>query len=293
MASRGLAARLTSAMAPRGAESVACWSDRVWGPGATKWLISPALQGIYGAPAERLAAAAVFGRDGSRLPSGTRRPALVAPPHGMGELAERLTAWLSRRGVSFSFGTPVESLDPSVTTLVCTNARDAGRLVQPYAATLGATLRSMPMTSLVTATAFFDPHADDIHGFGVLFPRESGVKALGVLFNADIFASRSTLRSETWISGFSDSAIPTDSAIARDLLNDREILTGRREEPVAMVATAWPSALPVYGDAVLTAESQLSELPTWLSIAGNYLGRLGVSKIVEGIGEIVADLNND
>ncbi len=59
----------------------------------------------------------------------------------------------------------------------------------------------MPLTSLVSATAFFSPHPQDLHGFGVLFPRDSGVSALGVLFNADIFPNRSTLRSETWISG--------------------------------------------------------------------------------------------
>ncbi len=131
MASRGLTARLRGRLAPLGDESVASWSDRVWGRGATKWLIAPALQGIYAASVERLTAAAVFGRDGSRLPSGTRRPALIAPPNGMGELIERLVAWLSSRGVTFSFGTPVESLDESTTTIVCTNAREAGRLVRP------------------------------------------------------------------------------------------------------------------------------------------------------------------
>jgi oxygen-dependent protoporphyrinogen oxidase len=290
MAARGLRARVTNRLAPIGTETVASWSDRVWGRGATKWLISPALQGIYGVPAEQLAAAAVFGRDGRRLPSGTRRPQLIAPPNGMGEIAERLVDWLSRRGVSFSFGTPVGSLDESVTTLVCTNAREAGRLVRPYAPRLGDTLRSMPLTSLVSATAFFSPHPQDLHGFGVLFPRDSGVKALGVLFNADIFPGRSTLRSETWISGLDGSTTVSDAQIERDLLADRESFTRRKDRAIALVATVWPSALPVYDVAVLDAESQLSELPPWLRLAGNYLGRIGVSKLLDVGGEAVRRL---
>jgi oxygen-dependent protoporphyrinogen oxidase len=292
MASRGLTARLTGRLAPNGDESVASWSDRVWGSGATKWLIAPALQGIYAAPVERLTAAAVFGRDGSRLPSGTRRPALIAPANGMGELIERLVAWLSSRGVTFSFGRPVESLDESTTTIVCTNAREAGRLVRDYAPRLGVTLQSMPMTSLVTATAFFSPHAQDLHGFGVLFPRDSGVSALGVLFNADIFPNRSTLRSETWISGLDGSTTVSDAQIERDLLADRESLTRRKDRAIALVATVWPSALPVYGGAVLDAESQLSELPPWLRLAGNYLGRIGVSKLLEVADEAVRRLTD-
>jgi protoporphyrinogen/coproporphyrinogen III oxidase len=292
MASRGVRARLTGRLRPDGDESVASWSDRVWGRGATKWLISPALQGVYGAPADVLTAAAVFGPDGSRLPSGTRRPALIAPPGGMGELIERLVNWLRRRGVSFSFGTPIETLDPSVTTLVCTNATAAGRLVQPHAPRLAATLQSIPMTGLVTATAFFAPHPQDVHGFGVLFPRGAGVNALGVLFNADIFEGRSALRSETWISGLSDASAPTDDQIARDLTADREVLTGRRDPPIAIVSTRRPAALPVYGHAVAAAQDQLGELPGWLLLAGNYLGRLGVSKLVDVASEIAAAIDH-
>jgi oxygen-dependent protoporphyrinogen oxidase len=289
MASRGLAARVNGGLRPMGEESVATWSDRAWGRAATQWLISPGLQGIYGAPADRLAAAAVFGRDGSRLPAGRKRPALIAPPKGMGELIDRLVGWLIQRGVAFSFGTRVESLDPAVPTLICTNARAAARLVQPHAPALGATLQSLPMSSLVTATAFFDPHRDDIHGFGVLFPRDGGVKALGVLFNADIFAGRSTMRSETWISASSDDARSSgDDDIARELLADREVFTGRAQRPLAIVATTWAEALPIYGQSILRVEEQARELPPWLRLAGNYLGRLGVSKILDSIVEITA-----
>jgi oxygen-dependent protoporphyrinogen oxidase len=249
-------------------------------------LIAPALQGIYGASAEQLTAAAVFGRNGDRLPTGTRRRRLVAPINGMGELAERFAGWLKTRGVHFSFGRRVDAVDESVATLVCTSAPRAGPLVRPYAPKLGATLQSMPMTSLVTTTAFFPPHPGDIRGFGVLFPRGGAVDALGVLFNADIFAGRSRVRSETWISELLPSA--SDQEIGQRIRRDREILTGRSNEPIAVLTTRWPSALPTYGSAILEAESGLSELPPWLGLAGNYLGGIGLSKLLD-IGRDSAD----
>ena len=60
------------------------------------------------------------------------------------------------------------------------------------------------MTGLETVTTFFAPHPEDLHGFGVLFPRGAGIDALGVLFNTSIFANRGSLRSETWIYAIDD-----------------------------------------------------------------------------------------
>ena len=41
---------------PADSESVAAYIDRVAGRSATRWLVGPALQGIYAAPPDRLAA---------------------------------------------------------------------------------------------------------------------------------------------------------------------------------------------------------------------------------------------
>ncbi len=273
-------------MRPADDESVADWGDRVLGRAATRWLLEPALQGIYGAAADRLAARAVFG-------SRRRGRSLAAPADGMGAFVDRLAERLDRRGVVFSFNARLTSLDPSVPTVVCTDARSSGDLIAPYAPALSAAIRAIPMNALVSATAFFPPHPADTHGFGVLFPRQKGIAALGVLLNADIFSGRSTMRSETWIYGWTaERPLPSERDLAGTLAQDRSALTGRSEAPVALFIggrdAISPSAdpvhaswLPVYDASVLRVKERLADLPPWLGVAGNYTGRLGVAKLLD------------
>jgi hypothetical protein len=39
--------------------------------------------------------------------------------------------------------------------------------------------------------------------------------------------------------------------------------------------------LPVYDRTVLTVQERLADLPPWLALAGNYLGRLGVARLLD------------
>jgi len=271
-------------MKPAGRESVAAWGTRVMGPAATRSLLSPALHGIYAAPADRLCAAAVFGARGRRR----GRTVSAAPPGGMGEFIERLYERLRGQGVSFTFDRTVDALEPGVPTVVATNAVAAARLVAPHAPALGDAIRAVPMNCMVTATAFFPPRADDLHGFGVLFPRDSHVAALGALFNADVFEGRSRHRLETWMYGAdSPDGLPPESDLGAQILRDREKLAGRTDEPISVYATRRAPALPVYSAAILDVRDRLADLPSWLALSGNYLGRIGVSRLLE-IGEEAA-----
>jgi len=282
----GAAARAASAwvrrdLRPHASESVAVWGRRVVGPAATTWLIAPALQGIYATSPDVLSAAAIFGRGRS-----SARGPLVAPRGGMGELTDRLHAVLRARGVTFSFETPVERLDTSVPTVICTNAPVAARLIAPYAPTLAAAIGSIRMVSLIVATTFFERHEDDWRGLGVLFPRSTGVQALGALCNTDMFPDRGTLRSETWIYGdLSAATLPQPDTILGCVREDRARVTGRRDAPIAWHVTPQIESLPVYDTAVLDAQASLADLPARIALAGNYLGRLGVSKLLDGAWE--------
>ncbi|MEO8071073.1 MAG: FAD-dependent oxidoreductase [Acidobacteriota bacterium] len=307
-AARLAAAWISGSLRPREPESVAAWVDRVAGRAATRWLAGPALQGIYATPPERLAAAAIFGairRSGGgrrsfpqneggagqrstwrAKSSSTRGGRLAAPAGGMGEFIERLHGRLVARGVTFDFGRPATALDPSVPTALCTDAVSAASLLAPHAPALANAIASLSMTSLVTSTAFFAPQSTDIHAFGVLFPRGAGVDALGALFNTDIFAGRGDARSETWIYGADPPDSPIDaSEIEARIVSDRAVLTGRTDKPLAVYSSAvggqqW-RGLPVYGPAILDIRSRLVDLPPWLALAGNYLGRLGVAKLLD------------
>ena len=204
----------------------------------------------------------------------------------MGELVDSLQAALVARGATFSFGTPVDRIDRSVPTVICTNAPVAGRLLAPHAPSLAAAIARIRMVSILIVTAFFEPHADDWRGFGILFPRSSGVSALGVLCNTDMFPDRGALRSETWIYGdLSPATLPTAVNVLDKLAADRKIVTGRTDRPVASHVTPQIGALPVYDAAVLEAQAALAALPPGLAIAGNYLGKLGVSRLLDGAAE--------
>ena len=265
---------------PRAGESVAEWSGRVYGPSATRWVVGPALQGIYGAPAARLAAEAITGLGAGRLVG--RRSILAAPPRGMSQLTDRMIDRLQRRGVTIALGHTVTSLDPAVPTIVATNARAAAPLIAPHASDLGAALATLPMTSLSMTTAFFPPNSADIGGFGVLFPEGCGIQSLGVRFDSDIFPVYQ-VRVETWIGQLDEKSTSSgrDAQLPPSIAADRRVLTGRAEDPIAVVTTSRPQSLPLYSAEVAGIRAQLRTLPPWIALAGNYMGRLGASKLLD------------
>lgn len=280
--SAGLAARLgaatiSRALTARDRETMAAWGDRVLGSAARQWLLEPAMQGIYATPASALSARAIF--SGRRR--GRRR--LAAPRGGMGEFATRLHAQLVKRGVRFQFNTIVEELDADRPAAICTSAPAASRLLAPHAPALAACLGTVRVAPLVSVTNFYAPHAADWRGFGVLFPEPAGIRALGVLFNTDIFEGRGRFRSETWIVGDRDDDLTTKpgAALRQLLAEDRAALTGRREEPLASHVTRWPLAVPVYDQAIIDVTASLTGLPSWIALAGNYLGRIGVAALLD------------
>lgn len=278
---RALTLRATK---PREEESVHEWALRVAGRPATDWLVGPALQGIYATSPERLSAKALFGM-GAR----TRGP-IVAPEGGMGELMARLRTRLAVRGATFSFGTSIDRIGAAQRVAICTGAPAAAALLRPVAPALADAIARIPMVSLMPVTVFFAPHPQDIRGFGILFPRVSGIRALGALFNADMFPGRSTMRSETWIYGDVHGNVPSAMEAEAAVLADRERLTGRRDQPVSVHPLARPAQLPVYSRDVVVAHAALGELPPTIGITGNYLGRIGISGILESAAETAARL---
>lgn len=260
-------------------ERLGDWGRRVLGPAGLDWLVAPSAQ-IYGASPDALSAAAVL--------RGRRRgDTRVAPRRGMQDVIDRLVETLHARGVRFTFGERLSAIDPAVPTAICTGAPAAAALLAPRAPLVAAALERIGMVSLATVTAFFQPTPGDLRGFGVLFPRSQGVDALGVLFNSDMFPGRSQLRSETWIYGDGlcralASGVLDEEDLRRRVAADRGVLTGRADRPVAVYITPRPNALPLYDAALLDAARAAQALPPAIALAGNYLGALGVSRLVDG-----------
>lgn len=280
--SLGAAARLarsavTRSLASRDEESVAAWGERVVGPAATRWLLEPAMQGVYAAPASELSARVIFGA----RRKGKRR--LATPADGMGGFIARLHERLRDRGVRFEFNVRATTIDAGCPTVVCTNAPAAALLIAPHAPAAAAVLASVRIAPLVTVTTFFEPHPSDLHGFGMLFPAGAGIHALGVLWPSDIFAGRGPARAETWIVGDREMGMTgwDDDRLLAALARDRRLVAGRDARPLASHITRWPEAIPVYNGQIVRAAEQQSALPSWLALAGNYLGKIGVAALLE------------
>jgi oxygen-dependent protoporphyrinogen oxidase len=266
---------------PERGESVSAFANRIGGRALTESLLGPALQGIYGAQPQELSATAIFGG-----PRRVRGP-LAAPENGMGAFVDGLSGRLADRGVVVTCKAPVRELAPGVPTVVCTGVAAAAALVAPHAPGLSDAMSATRTAGLTTVTAFFERRDEDLDGFGVLFPRTSGVCALGVLFNSSIFEGRSRLRSETWI--YAEPPTRERADVVEQITADRVHLTGTSTPPVALTVTRHEAALPVYGPTIDTIKGRLAELPPWLRLSGNYLGQIGVTNLLARADAIAAE----
>jgi oxygen-dependent protoporphyrinogen oxidase len=282
------AASATS-LRPKAFETIVDWGRRVVGMDATDFFLAPALSGIYAGDPERLSASLVFGQAvlpahlQTTRPLKAKHPGTVAPPRGMQELIDRLCEYLKEAGVEFTFNQDAQ-LQPGETAIVCTSARGASRCLARVAPQVSDSLGRIEMMPVVTVTCHYESSAARLKGFGCLFPRSEGFRARGVLFNEFIFAGRGPAHSETWIFGGAlDSEITrlSDSDLMTLIEDERRKLYGARDEAIGVQITRWPEALPHYSIELERILTQLPPPPANVALVGNYLGRIGLAKLIE------------
>ena len=287
-----------SGVAPRAGESLAKWGNRVFGPEATDYLLLPAFQGIYAGDGARLSAtlllSGIFTR---RLGPRPKIRGSVSPPGGMGELISKLRAKLEERGVSFHFREAGPSRPPEDLTYYCGSAKDTSETLATIDPELSELLGRIEMLPLVSITGFFQANPAMKPGFGVLFPAHEGFHSLGVLYNHSIFPGRITgegISSETWILGGARRPEIRSFEVDRilgELFEDRKRLPGgeRSEgELVHYVLHRWPIAIPYYTfelEDILAEVSRRLRETGKIKLMGNYLGGIGLAKILDRIAE--------
>jgi oxygen-dependent protoporphyrinogen oxidase len=274
---------------PQPFESIGEWSRRVLGPGATDYLLAPALGGIYAGDPDRLSASLIFGKANLPHHLNTTKPAkgrlhgTVAPPEGMRQLIDGLVDYLKRNGVEFLLNHDREPVADQQ-TIICLSAVAAAKYLERVAPELGHTLSEVEMLSLATVTCFYPQGAAELEGFGCLFPRAQGFRARGVLFNDFIFEGRGPAHAETWIFGGAlDAEVVklTDEEFAKTIAAERQRFYGRHDEALGLRVTRWPNALPHYTIELERILTTLPSPPPNVGLVGNYLGRIGLAKILE------------
>lgn len=285
---------------PRSFETIAGWGQRIIGAGATDYFLAPALGGIYAGDPKALSASLIFRR--VALPTELRTTptargrlrGTVAPPAGMQQLIDALCAYLQQAGVEFSFNQSAR-MQPGEVAVVCTSARGAATYLSDIAPELTRQLEKIEMLPLVSATCFYASEPTNLRGFGCLFPRGQGFRSLGVLLNTYIFEGRGPAHSETWILGGAlDREVLQldDNELQQLIANERQQLYGRHEEPLDVHLTRWPEALPHYSTELEQVLTTLPSLPRGVGLVGNYLGRIGLTGMVERAAQVAGNFSN-
>jgi oxygen-dependent protoporphyrinogen oxidase len=179
--------------------------------------------------------------------------------------------------------------------IICLSASAAAEYLSGVAPDVAAELGVIQMLSLLTVTCFFDSSAAKLEGFGCLFPRDQGFRSRGVLFNSSIFEGRGPAHAETWIFGGAlDSEVVglSDDQIRDAVFSDRQRFYRKADTPLAVHITRWPNALPHYTVALERTLSRLPAPPPNIALVGNYLGRIGLAKILERAAYLVENVAN-
>jgi protoporphyrinogen/coproporphyrinogen III oxidase len=274
---------------PKPFETIADWGQRVLGAGATDYFLSPALGGIYAGDPKLLSASLIFRK--TRLSDGLHvaphsRPQLrgtVAPPEGMQQLIDGLCTYLRQADVHVNLNQS-EWAPAAQPTVICTPPRAAADYLRNISPELSRQLQGIEMLPLVTATCFYSSQSEKLKGFGCLFPRGEGFRALGVLFNTCIFEGRGPAHSETWIFGGAldrEVASVGQEELSQLIADERRRLRKVDDELLAMHSTYWPEAVPHYSINLERVLTNLPPLPHDVALVGNYLGGLGLAKIID------------
>ncbi|MDX2041710.1 MAG: FAD-dependent oxidoreductase [Acidobacteriota bacterium] len=283
---------------PNTGETLGAWGERVIGSAAVQHALTPAMGGIYASDADMLSASLIFNRKNlglEHIEPVIPKPSVrgtVSPRNGMQELLDGLQHYLQAHGVAIELNHHGQ-LEPNTPTVICTSAPQAAGLLAHHVPELSARLGQIELLPIVTATCFYEHSSRQPQGFGCLFPRQDEIRALGVLFNDCLFPERSEVRSETWILGGATdrSAVQLNDADLKTVLQSNHARMVRAEEQLLNChITRWPQALPHYSLKLEQVLTKLPPLPNHLALVGNYLGKIGLGKLLDRAHYVAAQM---
>ncbi|MBS1970143.1 MAG: FAD-dependent oxidoreductase [Bdellovibrionales bacterium] len=265
---------------PQTDETVWTWGLRCLNRAATRYLLSPALQGIYAGDVHRMSAELILGP----MFGGQKQKyrGTVSFKKGMGEFVAAIEKKLVHQGVKIHLNSFYQIENFAVPHVVCVSAAATAKVLEKAAPAVGAMLSQIEVLPVLSATVFFEKPRFKIQGFGVLFPDDQQYRVLGILSPTHIFENRGPEYSETWIFGGAHSPEVLEKSneqILELIQSERTRIFGLTDKVREYRMHPWPKALPHY---TLEHKKLLSELqlPKNLYLNGNYMGVIGLSKIL-------------
>lgn len=278
-------------------QNLETWAGQMFGTSITKNIIEPAIGGVYGTRLDSLQAESIFSKwDGSGTntileeirKNKKKSYGTVSFTQGMGDLVKHLIAYLEPKiqiKTNFNFVSLDEILSWRGKIRLCLSLKN----LIPLLADRIEPKDSPNLLSITTMTRFGKSRLTKKPCFGILFGKNEGIRALGVLSNSDIFPARANdgLHSETWI--YPNTAKQEKTTSWESILEeDRKQITGKNDSPQAVYVTSWEGVFPAYDRKLFLFNQLLDVLESkWLSeginlrFFGNYRKGIGLRSLFE------------
>lgn len=271
-------------MKPESHQTLQAWGEKILGRKAARFLLGPAMQGIYANDISGLSASLILGP--LFTPGREKYKGLLTGPQGMQTLIDALYGKLQMQGVRFHFNQELNIRDQEDPVVVATSARAAAQILSEVDSVRSQILARIPMSSLISSTLFFNQPQTQYQGFGCLIPRGFQLKTLGILMNSFIFPNRDQTYNETWIlGGIKEASLLqlTDPDLLKLIAEERFQILKAKDSLKDFRIHRWHEALPYYGLELEKALQELGRLPgsSKVYLHGNYLAGIGLSKILE------------
>lgn len=292
------ALRAGTTRATNSQRTLADWGRDHLGQAAVDHILTPMAAGIYGSDPAHLQTNLALPRlaipagktllqhalNGFGLPKTDHQSRMAAPARGMQHLIDALAHHIATHPLGkLKPNTPVTALPDTSNVLIATNAAGAAALLANDS-TLASALQNITYVPLVTATVFVrhGQHSAP-QGVGALYSGTAPLHGLGTLFNSSTFDGRSTNGVDSFtvmLGGRKDLQLidANDSTLRDMIINDLRQLIDLTADPLHMVITRWPNAIPEY-------DAQLATLLAgdfdWLRqpghmLLGNYTGQVSL-----------------
>lgn len=296
-------------------ENLEVFGKKVLGENATRYLLQPAMYGIYGSNLSHLGVKAIlpdFYQDianGNTLLHALKnlRPVPVKGiPKGLhsfaGGMQDLVLALQQQLQDQLVFNTPAPEPKEGVHTVCTLPAFAVNDWLNPAMPGLVQEFHAVQYAPLISVTLICNHTAfrNLPEGFGVLIPAEENYTLLGVLFNHSIFPGRvksKGLASLTCIlggQGRPDICSLGDEKIMDIVRQDLNRLLGLNEAPLEYTVSAYPQALPLYSAALPriwnALHDKLTQSKMDLSFFGNYTGEIsirGMNSVAAGVAKQV------